>query len=117
MDSAIKNEDQPMTEDEVSQIVQTKLQLSHIYESLIFEPDQSLEPFLEILHQDIIRNDTAPTSVLRLAIRTLIKIFEKASTKNIAEFNPHNLVVSLMNCQIDDHSNKIDAQELIWINI
>ena len=27
------------------------------------------------------------------------------------------ILQSLMNCSIDDHSNDIDQQELIWINI
>lgn len=83
-------------------------------------------PFLDILLVEVIDNDTAPTSILRLAIKTLIKVFDliepsvnlvKHADDPKSIYNCQNILQSLMNCQIDDHSNNIDQQELIWINI
>ena len=118
--------DEQISKDEIAQIGKTKHQLSKVYHSLLIDPDQSIVPFLDILLVEIIDNDTAPTSILRLAIKTLIKVFDliepsvnlvkhKDDPKSI--YDPSNMLQSLMNCQIDDHSNNIDQQELIWINI
>jgi hypothetical protein len=74
----------------------TKSELAKIYETLILEPTGSIVPFLEILHKEVIANDTVPTSILRLAIKTLIKLFDCVQPQNLEGFNPKMLIKALM---------------------
>ena len=84
---------------------------------MLLSSEKSILPFLDTLEKEIIQNDYAPTSVLRLAIKTLIRTFEYVDSVSLSGYNPESLINSLLMCQVDDHANKIDAQELIWINI
>ena len=88
------------------------------------QQDLSIVPFINLCVKSIIQNDTVPTNLLRVTIKTLIMIFELLcekkhllNEKTNLMFDPKELLSSLMNCQFDDHSNKIDQQELIWLNI
>jgi uncharacterized protein (UPF0147 family) len=95
----------------------TKKVLAQVYETLLLDPESSVTQFLEILRTDIIANDTVPTGILRLAIKTMTKVFDGVQPCNLEGYNPQSLIKALIGLQIDDHSNTIDAQELIWINI
>lgn len=63
----------------------------------------------------MIVNDTIPTSLLRVTIKTLTRIFDlvdpEVHLKNEKgeNYNPEELIDSLVNLQIDDHSNSIDT--------
>ena len=76
-----------------------------------------------MVYQIVIVNDTIPTSLLRVTIKTLTKIFDfvdpdiHLKNGNGEAYNPEELIDSLVNLQIDDHSNTIDTQELIWDSI
>ena len=94
MDSAMKGEIEP---EELQQILRTKHELANIYEGLILDSSGSIIPFLSILHKDVISNDTVPTSILRLAIKTLIKIFDCVQPQNLDGFNPQSLITALIN--------------------
>jgi len=105
----------------------TQSEFNDIYQSLVLNPNQSLTKLLDLILVEIIDNDTVPTNLLRVSIKSLIKLFELVDPEvhlvRLTDdglkvpFNPSSLIQSLINCQIDDHSNKIDQQELIWINI
>lgn len=85
MDSAMKGE---ITQEELNQILWTKNELAKLYEALILEPKGSVEPFLDILLTEVIANDTVPTSILRLAIKSLIKVFDCINAENLVGYNP-----------------------------
>ena len=61
---------------ELAQIEVNKKQLNKIYNSLLLNPKQSIVPFLDIIVHEIIDNDTTPTNLLKIAIKTLLKVFE-----------------------------------------
>lgn len=115
-----------MQPEEIRQIDTTKSYLNNVYSKLVLNPDQSITPFLDTLLVEVIDNDTVPTNLLRVAIKTLIKLFtqvDKAThLTKLGEgqqelWNPSSLLSSLINCQFDDHSTHIDQQEQIWLNI
>lgn len=71
-------------------------------------------PFVDLIQAEVIENDTCPTNLLRVAIKSLIKIFDQVDNDSLNEndeyykFDPSSLLQSLMVCQFDDHSNHID---------
>jgi len=58
----------------------------------------------------------APTNLLRIAVKTLTRLFHLASDKNLSGLNPSHLVNNLMDSNLDDRQN-VDQQELLWLNI
>ena len=53
-----------------------KKQLNKIYYSMLLNQRQSIAAFLDIIVHEIVDNDTVPTNLLRVAVKTLLKIFE-----------------------------------------
>lgn len=100
---------------------------------MIDDHRQSIVPFVDLVLVEVIDNDTVPTNLLMVAIKILTKVFAlvdpqvnlvkrrlpgKANEQEVVEmYEPSYLLESLMNCSLDDHSNDIDQQELIWISI
>ena len=67
---------------------------------------------------EVIQNDTAPTKLVLLSLRFLIKVFEYENIHEIVgDYDPDNLLASVIDLQFDDVSVKIDQQELIWLKI
>lgn len=113
---------EPISEHEIEMIDKTKAKLNDFHQGMLLNSQQSLVPFFKICLKSIIQNETYPTNLLRVTIKTLIKIFELADKEvhlkeSGKEYNPLELVDSLMVCRFDDHSNQIDKQELIWLEI
>lgn len=124
---APSNPEEQLLLKELAQIEVNKKQLNKAYTSLLLNPKQSIVPFLDIVVHEIIDNDTTPTNLLKIAIKTLLKVFEHVdpqvhllkhsdlrnpdsnfkSNDSSMYYNPQNLLVSLMGCQLDDHSNSI----------
>lgn len=79
------------------------MELNIIYLSLMGNPQQSITNFIDIILTEIIDNDTAPTSLLRVAIKTLIKVFENIDPnihllKKSENYDPQFLINALINC-------------------
>jgi hypothetical protein len=67
-----------------------------------------------MVFQIVIVNDTIPISLLRVTIKTLARIFDlvepEVHLKNVRgeRYSPAELINSLINMEIDDHTNTID---------
>ena len=85
---------------------------------------QSILPFLDLVLVEVIDNDTVPTNLLKVTIKILTRVFELVDPQtNLVKsqlrtregeivsmelYDASYILQSLMNCQIDDHSNDID---------
>ena len=78
------NPDDEAQKEENKLIDQTKRELNAMYQRQVMQQDVSIVPFINLCIKSIIDNDTVPTNLLRVTIKTLIKIFELASeTKHL----------------------------------
>ena len=101
--SELAKQPEALYKDELQKVDKTKNQLNEIYLSLLQNPNQSIVAFLDILFHEIIANDTIPTSLLRVAIKTLTNVFQlidcDVHLKNGNElYSPQALIKSLINC-------------------
>jgi len=71
-------EDDPEAEfgEEFKKADETVNQFNDIYLSILQDTNQSIVPFLDMVFQIVIVNDTIPTSLLRVTIKTLTRIFD-----------------------------------------
>ena len=71
-------EDDPDAEfgEEYKKADETINQFNDIYLSILQDSNQSIVPFLDMVFQIVIVNDTIPTSLLRVTIKTLTRIFD-----------------------------------------
>jgi len=72
-------------------------------------------PFVDLLQEQVIENETCPTNLLRVAIKTLTNVFDQVDpemhlkeTDEFYKFDPKSILGALMCCEFDDHSNQID---------
>lgn len=124
--------DELISKEELDQIGKTKDLFNRFYQKMLVDHRRPIIPFLDLVLVEVIDNDTVPTNLLLVTIKILTKVFELVEpTTNLAKsslrtadgqvkvelYDASYLLQSLMNCSIDDHSNEIDQQELIWISI
>ena len=71
-------EDDPEAEfgEEFKKADETVNQFNDIYLSILQDTNQSIVQFLDMVFQIVIVNDTIPTSLLRVTIKTLTRIFD-----------------------------------------
>ena len=74
--SELGNKPEEIMKEDLRIIDKTKKELNEIYLSLLQDSEQSIVAFLDIVCKQVIENDTIPTSLLRIAIKTLTNIFE-----------------------------------------
>mmetsp|Transcript_10037 Transcript_10037/g.15283 ORF Transcript_10037/g.15283 Transcript_10037/m.15283 type:complete len:138 (+) Transcript_10037:26-439(+) len=100
---------------EVDQINSTLDSLQAFQQDLVVDPQMSLVPFLDILYHQVIDNQSAPSNLLRIAVKTLTKILTQCKLEthlvrpgDKLRYDPSKLLTSLMSCQIDDGLDFID---------
>ena len=79
----LSGEIEETVKEDLRTVEKTKKQFNELYLSLLQNPDQSIVPFINIVFKQVIANDTIPTSLLRIAIKTLVNLFDNITNAEL----------------------------------